>query len=128
MSFTAKFKAAGKELNVLDCDYSLRQEVDATGRPSSVTRGGRIRMTVESTSETDLFEWMCNNFERKDGSVVFYKAESEGTLKELIFKEGYLIEFEERFDSIGSTPMIINLTISAKEITMGRGTHKNEWV
>lgn len=128
MSFTAKFKAAGKEMNVLDCDYNLRQEVDATGRPSSVTRGGRIRMTVESSAETDLFEWMCNNFERKDGTITFFKADSEGTLKELNFKEGYLIEFEERFDSVGSNPMTINLTISAKEITMGNGTHKNEWV
>ena len=128
MSFTAKFKAAGKEMNVLDCDYNLRQEVDATGRPSSVTRGGRIRMTVESSAETDLFEWMCNNFERKDGTITFFKADSEGTLKELNFKEGYLIEFEERFDSVGSNPMTINLTISAKEITMGSGTHKNEWV
>ena len=128
MSFTAKFKAAGKEMNVLDCDYSLRQEVDATGRPSSVTRGGRIRMTVESSAETDLFEWMCNNFERKDGTITFFKADSEGTLKELNFKEGYLVEFEERFDSIGANPMTINLIISAKEITMGNGTHKNEWV
>ena len=128
MSFTAKFKAAGKEMNVLDCEYNLRQEVDATGRPSSVTRGGRIRMTVESSAETDLFEWMCNNFERKDGTITFFKADSEGTLKELNFKEGYLIEFEERFDSVGSNPMTINLTISAKEITMGNGTHKNEWV
>jgi len=128
MSFTAKFKAAGKEMNVLDCDYSLRQEVDATGRPSSVTRGGRIRMTVESTGETDLFEWMCNNFERKDGTITFFKADAEGTLKELNFKEGYLVEFEERFDSIGTNPMTINLIISAKEITMGNGTHKNEWV
>ena len=85
-------------------------------------------MTVESSAETDLFEWMCNNFERKDGTITFFKADSEGTLKELNFKEGYLIEFEERFDSVGSNPMTINLTISAKEITMGNGTHKNEWV
>ena len=128
MSYTAKFKVAGKELNVLDCDYSLRQEVDPTGRPSSVTRGGKIRMTIESTADTDMFEWMCNNFERKDGSITFFKADAEGTLKELNFKEGYLVEFEERFDSVGSVPMTINLTISAKEISMGNGTHKNEWV
>ena len=38
MSFKAKLKVAGKELPVLACDYSLMQETDPTGRPSSVTR------------------------------------------------------------------------------------------
>jgi hypothetical protein len=128
MSFKAKFKAAGKELNVLDAQYSLHQEVDPTGRPSSITRGGQITLTVESNQETDLFEWMCNNFERKDGSVVFIKRDSDATLKELKFKEGYLIGFEERFHSSNTNPMTTTFSISAKEISMGSGTHVNEWV
>ena len=128
MSFKAKFKAAGKEMNVLDAHYSLHQEVDATGRPSSITRGGQITLTVESNQETDLFEWMCNNFERKDGSIVFLKRDSDATMKELKFKEGYLIAFEESFHASNSNPLSTTFTISAKEITLGSGTHKNEWV
>jgi Hemolysin coregulated protein Hcp (TssD) len=128
MSFKAKFKVAGKELNVLDAHYSLQQEVDPTGRPSSITRGGRITVTVESNNETDLFEWMCNNFERKDGSIVFIKRDSDATLKELKFKEGYLIAFEESFHSSNTNPMTTTFSISAKEIEMGSGSHKNEWV
>jgi hypothetical protein len=128
MSFKAKFKSAGKELNVLDAHYSLHQEVDATGRPSSITRGGQITLTVESNQETDLFEWMCNNFERKDGSIVFFKRDSEATMKELQFKEGYLINFEEAFHASNANPMATTFTISAKEISMGSGKHANEWV
>lgn len=128
MSFKARLNVAGKNYNVLDCTYSLRQEVDATGRPSSVTRGGRITLTVESNNETDLFEWMCNNFERKDGSVVFLKRDSDATMKELNFTEGYLIDFEEKFTSDNEKPMKVTFTISAKEIKMGNATHKNEWV
>ena len=128
MSFEAKFKVAGKEMNVLECGYALYQEVDPTGRPSSVTRGGKITLTLESTSDTDLFEWMCNNFERKDGSVVFTADNSEATMKELKFKEGYLVEFDEQFHSFDSKPMTIRIIISAKEITVGSGTHINEWV
>lgn len=128
MSFKAKFKVAGKEMNVLDCDYSLHQDTDPTGRPSSITRGGKINLTVESTNETDLFEWICNNFERKDGSVVYLKRDSDATLKELKFKEGYLIGFDESFHSANENPMTTKITISAKEITLGNGTHKNEWV
>lgn len=128
MSFKAKFKAAGKEMNVLSCEYALKQEVDATGRPSSVSRGGQITLEVEGTGETDLFEWMCNSFERKDGSIVFFKRDSDATLKELKFKEGYLIGFQEKFTSTSDSPLSIKFTISAKEISMGNGTHANEWV
>ena len=47
MSFKAKFKAGSIEQNVLACSYALYQEIDATGRPSSISRGGQITLTVE---------------------------------------------------------------------------------
>lgn len=128
MSFKAKLSVAGKELNVLECNYDLFQETDATGRPSSVTRGGKINVTVESRGETDLFEWMCNNFERKDGTITFYKRDTDAKLKELQFSEGYLVRYEERFDALDSTPMTEKFTISAREIKMGNGVQTNEWV
>jgi Hemolysin coregulated protein Hcp (TssD) len=128
MSFKAKLKVAGKDLNVLACNYSLKQETDATGRPSSVTRGGKITVTVEANGDTSFFEWMCNNFERKDGSIVFIKRDTDATLKELQFKEAYLVDYSETFDSTGDNPITETFTISAKEITLGTGTHVNEWV
>jgi len=128
MSFKAKLKVAGKEVNVLDLAYALKQETDATGRPSSITRGGKITMTVESTGDTTFFEWMCNNFERKDGSVQFIKRDTDATLKELGFKEGYLVEYAERFNSTGDNPIVETFTISSREISLGTGTHINEWV
>jgi hypothetical protein len=69
MSFLTSLSVAGKDYKVLNVSYDLAQETDASGRPSTVTRGGRIMLEVESTGSTELFEWMTNNFERKDGSV-----------------------------------------------------------
>jgi len=128
MAFLARFKSAGKEWNILNCHYQLKQETDATGRPSSITRGGKIILTVESTGDTTLFEWMTNNFERKDGVITFIKRDSKATLKELNFKEGYVVEYKENFDASGATPVTETFTISAKEIAMGTGSHINEWV
>jgi hypothetical protein len=128
MSFKAKLKVGGKELNVLGLHYAMMQETDATGRPSSITRGGKINVTIESTGDTTFFEWMCNSFERKDGSIVFFKRDSDATLKELGFKEAYLIDYNENFDSTGTNPVTESFTLSAKEITMGTGKHINEWV
>lgn len=52
MSFKSKLKVGGKELNILKVSYNLYQEIDASGRPSSVTRGGTIDLTVESTGDS----------------------------------------------------------------------------
>ncbi len=128
MSFKAKLKVAGKEVNVLYVSYDLNQEVDATGRPSAITRGGRIRLQIESTGDSFFFEWMVNNFERKDGVVTFLKRDTDAKLKELEFKEGYLVKYEENFEATNRTPMTETFTISAKEIKVGAGEHVNEWV
>lgn len=128
MSFKTKLKVAGKERNVLNVSYGLLQETDATGRPSTITRGGKIEITVEATGETDLFEWMTNSFERKNGSVVYTKRDSDATLKELQFEEAYLVSYKENFDSTGENPLTETFTLSAKVIKMGTGEHANEWV
>jgi hypothetical protein len=128
MSFKTKIKVAGKERNVLNVNYSLFQDTDATGRPSSVSRGGQIEVTVEGTGETDLFEWMTNSFERKDGSIVFLKRDSNATLKELQFTEAYIVNYKENFDSVEENPLTETFVISARTIKLGTGEHINEWV
>lgn len=128
MSFKAKLKVAGKEVNVLACTYALKQETDTTGRPSSITRGGKIQLTIESTGDTTFLEWMTNNFERKDGSVVFIKRDDNATLKELKFGEAYLVEYRENFENSDSSPLTESFTLSAKTIELGSGKHENEWV
>ncbi|WP_149274983.1 type VI secretion system tube protein TssD [Pareuzebyella sediminis] len=128
MAFKAKLKVGGNEYNVLNCSYELHQETDATGRPSSVTRGGTVHITTESTSDTVFSDWMFNNFERKDGSIVFLKRDTDATSKELKFTEAYMIKYRENFDSTGDNPMSESFTISAKTIGIGNGEHVNEWV
>ena len=127
MSFKAKFKAGGLEMNVLSCDYALHQDVDATGRPSSITRGGIINLVLEATDDTKLFEWMTNSFDAKDGTITFFKRDSDAKLKEIEFKKAYLVSFGEQFVHEGSSPFNQALTISANEISMGSATHKNDW-
>ncbi|AMA48065.1 MULTISPECIES: type VI secretion system tube protein TssD [Flavobacterium] len=128
MSFKAKLAVAGKEYTVLNVNYGLFQETDATGRPSTVTRGGKIELTIEGTADTSFFEWMTNSFERKDGSVKFFKRDSEAVLKELKFSEAYVVKFRENFDSTGVNPLTETFTISAKKIELGSGAYENEWV
>ena len=128
MSFKAIMNLAGKDYTVLNVSYGLFQETDATGRPSTVSRVGKIDVTIEGTGATDFFEWMTNSFERKEGSIKFLKRDSEATLKELKFTEAYLVKHKEKFDSTGDNPLTETFTISARKIEMGTGVFENEWV
>jgi hypothetical protein len=127
MSFKATFTAGGKTYNVLDASYAMKQETDQTGRPSSVTRGGKITVTVEANNETDLHEWMMNSWERKDGKLTWIKRDSNATSKELNYNEAYMVDFKEGFNHADQTPATITFTISAKKLTIGNGSYENEW-
>lgn len=127
MSFKSKLSVGGKEINILNASYELFQEIDATGRPSSITRGGTITLTVESTGDSFFFEWMTNNFDRKDGSITYSKRDTDAKLKEVKFTEAYMVKYRENFESIGSNPLTETFTISAREMTIGEGSIVNEW-
>ena len=127
MSFKALFKVDGNEYRVLNCHYSLNQEIDKTGRPSSTVRGGVVDLTIESTDDTSLFEWMCDSYMRKDATVTFNKRDEDSKMKELEIKEAYMISYEELFDDTGAGAMTEKFSLSARDIKMGNGEHENEW-
>ena len=127
MSFKAVFELGGKKYNVLHASYSFSQDVDATGRPSSIVKGGSIQLSIESTSDSAVAEWMVDAFKKQDGKITFYKRDSEQKMKELSFKEGYVVNQGETFTNTGDNPMAESFTIAAKEIKVGNAEHKNEW-
>jgi hypothetical protein len=48
-------------------------------------------------------------------------------MKEVSFKEGYIISYTETFTNMGENPMSEHFVISSKELTVGDAAHKNEW-
>jgi hypothetical protein len=116
----------GKKHPVQSFSYSLRQLTDHTGQPASEVQGGEIHITLESTSENEFLEWMCDSFMRKDGTVTIMKSEEEGKLKEFNFKNAFVIDFSESFGESGNGS--ISFSLSAQEISMGNATHINEWL
>lgn len=127
MPFKAKFELDGKTFNVQNSSFSLHQNVDATGRPSSDVRGGIVSVSVESTEDNTLFEWMTDAHAFKDGKITFFKRDQDSKMKELEFKSAACIDYSEHFDAISNSPMLTTITFSAKEITLAGGTHTNPW-
>lgn len=127
MSFKAILEIDGNEYRVLNCSYTLQQEYDNTGRPSSVARGGVVNFVLESTDDTSLFEWMCDSYLKKDAKVTFNKRDEDAKMKELEIMEAYMVNYEESFDDSGSGAMVQSFSLSARSIKMGNGEHENEW-
>ena len=128
MSFKAKLTIGGKSFDVLHCSYSFRRDVDNKGRPSSGVYGGSVQLEIESTDDTSVLESMINNvYKAFSGTVTFQKRDEDAKMKELSFEDGYIVQYSEALDSIGSNPMTINFVISARKIKVGNAQHENEW-
>lgn len=127
MSFLARLELDGEEMNILQCAFRFSQSTDATGKPTSRPRGGIVNLTVESTGDTQLFDWMVNPTQTKNGKVTFYRRDTSSKLKVLEFTDAYCVDYNETYTSTGDHPMQIELVISALEIKLNDTEYKNNW-
>jgi len=127
MSFLSKLTIDGETMNVLKCSFSFEQGADITGRPSQRPRGGQISVLIESTNKTDFLDWMISPNMIKDGEIIFYKRDNLSSLKTVVFKEAYCLNYHEDFDAVSDQPLKTRITISAKELKVKDTTFKNNW-
>jgi hypothetical protein len=127
MAFKATLSIDGKEFDVQKCSYQLRRDVDSKGRPSSDIYGGTVDVTVESTEDTSIIESMVNQFKPGSGSIVFNKGNEESKMKELIWENGYIIDFKEDIDVIGKQPMLLSFKVSAQILKIGGAQIEQSW-
>jgi hypothetical protein len=127
MSFIAKLKIDGDEMNVLHCGFRFKQNTDATGKPTAIPQGGGINLVVEGDGSTDLFDWMISPTQTKSGSITFFRRDTNSKLKTLEFSDAHCVDYYETFDHTGNNPLQIQLTLSAREIKLNDSEFKNNW-
>ena len=126
---TATISADGiQEREVLFVKYELNQQTDVEGQPTGTTRGGKITVKVKSNDDgnTDILEWMIDTYMSKSGTIS-YPNRQGGEMKHLSFKEGYVVDYSETYDSTNEILQYEEFTISAKEIQIGNARHNNRW-
>lgn len=126
---TATISADGiQEREVIFVKYELNQQTDVEGQPTGTTRGGKITVKVKSNDDgnTDILEWMIDTYMSKSGTISFPNRQG-GEMKHLSFKEGYVVEYAETYDSTNDLLQYEEFTISAKEIAVGNARHNNRW-
>ncbi|MCW3462839.1 type VI secretion system tube protein TssD [Chitinophaga nivalis] len=127
MSFKAILRIDGDEMNILECRFSFTQHTDHNGRPAARPKGGTISLLLESAGETGLFDWMISNTRMKSGSITFFRRDAMSRLKSLQFRDAYCVGYTEQFYASGEQPLQIQLTLSAREISLNNTVYQNPW-
>ena len=127
MSFLTKLQIDGSEHNVLHCSFNFSQLTDAIGKPSSIPIGGKVKVTVESTGDTELYDWMISPTMTKSGTITFYRRDTMSKLKVLAFTDAHCVEYHEEYHHQGEYPMQISIILSAKELNLNGSDFKNNW-
>ncbi len=127
-SFRATLELGGKEFDVLYSNYEFSRNTDSKGKPSSNILGGRVSVTVESTEDTSVIEAMLNSqFKAVEGKIIYKKTEEDAKMKEIEFKNAYIVYYKEMLDVNNEVPMQLSVTFSAEEIVVGNATLNNRW-
>jgi hypothetical protein len=126
MAFKAKFSMDGADYDVLSCSYAFSRNTDHKGKPVSDTSGGTVSLALESTEETKLLETMLNTPEKPlTATIDFQQSESTASLKKIELKDAFIVSYAESFSD--GSPMVFNITLSAKEIALGNAKLLNDW-
>ncbi|APU09408.1 type VI secretion system needle protein Hcp [Cellulophaga lytica] len=127
-SFRADFSFGGKVFDVLYSDYEFSRNTDSKGKPSSNVTGGRVELIIESTEDTSVIEAMVNSqFKPVEGKITFKKTDEDAKMKEVEFKNAYIVHFKETLNVNNDVPMTIKVTFSAEEINVGTASLLNRW-
>ena len=58
---------------------------------------------------------------------VFKKADEDAKMKELVFENGYVVEYEEALNVANAYPMTVKFAISAQTVKMDEATFTQDW-
>jgi len=93
-----------KDREVLMVTYEFDQATDVEGQMAGIPRGGRIQVRVKALNDgtPDLLAWMVERNLPKDGKIEFLETKTGKAMKTIEFKNGYCINFEEKWeDKVG---------------------------
>ncbi len=129
MAYTAYLTVDGEKFRVHQLSYSMYQNTDETGRPSSEVFGGQLHLEVESKQDNNLFwDWMISKSEKKDGEIVIEDPKtSGGEFKKIAFTQAYLTNYTETLASTSNEPMMENLVLCADSVEVNSSKFENPW-
>jgi hypothetical protein len=127
MSFEGKVRIDNKEFNIIRLNFSFTQQIDPTGKPCANPAGGIVQVTIDATDDSNLLlQWMISPDSTKDVTIFFNNFEM-GKPTKVLLEKAFCVGYQQTFQSYGSNPMTIDLTLSAQKFTSGEATVEKKW-
>ena len=115
LSFTDSGGGADSSFKVLSCNFGFTQNTDyLTGKPNARVIINNINLSIESTKDTQLADWMVNQQSTKNGKVEFNIQ--DGERKTLEFEDAFCVAYNESFVNVGESPMTIDISFTARKV------------
>ena len=118
----------GTEQKILKLNYGVSRTTDVSGRVASDPSNALIKVTIEATEDSKILESLLNGkYKPTQGEITFNKPHEEGTLIELKWQNGYVIQHEVDYDALNNDNMHITFIISAETIDYGTSNYTGMW-
>lgn len=118
----------GEEQRILKLNYSVARSTDVSGRVASDPSNALIKLTVEATEDSTILESLLNGkYKPTVGDITFNKSHEEGTLINLKWENGYVIQHEVDFDALNENNMLVSFVVSAEKIEYGGASYEGGW-
>ena len=118
----------GDAQKIIKLNYSVSRNTDVSGRVASDPSNALIKVTVEATESSEILETLLNGkYKPTKGEILFNKSHEEGTLIDLKWENGYVIQHEVDYDALNDDNMLISFVVSAEIIDYGTANYKGEW-
>lgn len=97
--------------------------------PNWIRASSAARKTASIRSEGLISDnWVdFKQYQPVNGNIVFKKADEDAKMKELVFENGYVVDYEEALNVANQYPMTIKFAISAQTVKMDEATFVQDW-
>jgi len=124
MSVNIKLIIEGKTINVLQSKYDFKQGADENGHPCEKTRFLGLELLVESSKDTDFFDWSIQSNLTKQLELHYVPRIMGGKTRKMWFVDCHCLELETHFNANSDKPMTERLFISAAGVKTSYSTEE----
>jgi len=102
----------GMKLKLLKFNFNFNQDLGTNNKPVSKSKGGLINVTLESTKDVSMLEWVESNSILKDGRIEVFNNDGTQITFKIDFANAYGTIGDYSFKSFSNEPMSYTITIN----------------
>ncbi len=113
MAIQAKLYLDDKEINVIACNFSYKQETDHTGRPTNKPRYMGMEMVVEVRKDVDFMELTIAPDMKKQLEIHFIPIHLTSKIRKIKLIDSHFVRNTVNYAADGITPITETLFITS---------------